>query len=407
MKQRPEKITSRYSDEYRFELQKVEPTYKDKPGRAVNENKSYARVSKPRFIKDKNNPNFLNVYIDYDLGPGGSSIALGKETMTGQIRRESAAEAMRLAGDIARDLEAEYDLEDIDIQDLENGKVRIFAVSDDFMDMQEKDFNIGESVNEAKTYKKGDKLKIKLKNGKKFDVVFDSYSRTKGVALGKFKDRSGEYDTKPFNLDTIVESVNEELTVNENVSQEVINKVSRFITSMANYYDYSEQDAVYAIMQALRSHKGNFQGLNEIEGEDKIDIITMDVPLFIRILEYSREDAQEDMDLHELTEKAIKATKQQGILQMDDYDMLVGEEVDINEFISPNDREKSPEQAYDRDKFSKLVGKKVVYAGVPGIITHADEYMIKLKDNRGNTKKINYNMFTNQGFIKELLNKIK
>jgi len=68
---------------------------------------------------------------------------------------------------------------------------------------------ISESVNEAKTYKKGDKLKIKLKNGKKFDVVFDSYSRTKGVALGKFKDRSGEYDTKPFNLDTIVESVNE------------------------------------------------------------------------------------------------------------------------------------------------------------------------------------------------------
>jgi hypothetical protein len=68
---------------------------------------------------------------------------------------------------------------------------------------------VKESINEAKTYKKGDKLKIKLKNGKKFDVVFDSYSRTKGVALGKFKDRSGEYDTKPFNLDTIIESVNE------------------------------------------------------------------------------------------------------------------------------------------------------------------------------------------------------
>jgi uncharacterized protein YjbJ (UPF0337 family) len=96
---------------------------------------SRARVSMPRFVKDKNNPNFLNVYIDYDLGPGGSSIALGKETMTGQIRRESAAEAMRLAGDVAKDLEAEYNLEDIDIQDLENGKVRIFAVSDDFIDM--------------------------------------------------------------------------------------------------------------------------------------------------------------------------------------------------------------------------------------------------------------------------------
>jgi hypothetical protein len=64
-------------------------------------------------------------------------------------------------------------------------------------------------VNEAKQYKKGDKLKIKLPNGKKFDVVFDMYSRTKGVALGKFKDGSGEYTIKPFNLDTIVESIKE------------------------------------------------------------------------------------------------------------------------------------------------------------------------------------------------------
>ncbi len=108
---------------------------------------SRARVSMPRFVKDKNAPNFLNVYIDYDLGPGGALIALGKETMTGQIRRESAAEAMRLAGDVARDLEAEYDLEDIDIQDLENGKVQVFAVSDDFIDMDVS--MLGESLNES------------------------------------------------------------------------------------------------------------------------------------------------------------------------------------------------------------------------------------------------------------------
>lgn len=63
-------------------------------------------------------------------------------------------------------------------------------------------------VKEAKTYKKGDKLKIKLKNGKKFDVVFDAYSRTKGIAYGKFKD-GGEVVTKPFSLDLISESINE------------------------------------------------------------------------------------------------------------------------------------------------------------------------------------------------------
>jgi len=103
---------------------------------------------KPRFVKDKNNPNFLNVYINYDLGPGGSSIALGKETMTGQIRRESAAKAMQLANKVAKDLEAKYNLEDIDVEDRKNGTVAIFAVSDDFTNMQEKDFHIKESVNE-------------------------------------------------------------------------------------------------------------------------------------------------------------------------------------------------------------------------------------------------------------------
>jgi hypothetical protein len=54
----------------------------------------------------------------------------------------------------------------------------------------------------------------------------------------------------------------------ENVSQEVINKVSRFVTSLANYYDYSEQDAVYAIMQALRAHGAGFQ-VNEEEMDDE------------------------------------------------------------------------------------------------------------------------------------------
>jgi hypothetical protein len=77
-----------------------------------------------------------------------------------------------------------------------------------------------------------------------------------------------------FGVDAMYESLN------ENISQEVVNKVSRFVTSMANYYDYSEQDAVYAIMQALRAHKGNFDGLNEsaekwnkLSDDQKLDLL--------------------------------------------------------------------------------------------------------------------------------------
>ena len=102
---------------------------------SIDEVKEYTRVSKPRFIKDKRNPNFLNVYMDYDIGPGGASIALGKETMTGQIRRLSSAEAVRQMNNVAKKLNDNFDVEDIEVTDLENGKVRIFAVSDDFINM--------------------------------------------------------------------------------------------------------------------------------------------------------------------------------------------------------------------------------------------------------------------------------
>jgi hypothetical protein len=56
---------------------------------------------------------------------------------------------------------------------------------------------------------------------------------------------------------------------------------------------------------------------------DPIDSIKMDVPLFLRSLEYAKEDAKDDMDLHDFTEKAIKGTKQKGTLSMADYDNLV------------------------------------------------------------------------------------
>jgi ribosomal protein L14E/L6E/L27E len=71
------------------------------------------------------------------------------------------------------------------------------------------------------------------------------------------------------------------------------------------------------------------------EQEDAVDTITMDVPLFIRMLEYAREDAKEDVDLHDITEKAITLGKERGILQMDDYNEIVGAAEDIKETETP------------------------------------------------------------------------
>lgn len=53
------------------------------------------------------------------------------------------------------------------------------------------------------------------------------------------------------------------------------------------------------------------------------DTIKMDVPLFIRLLEYAREDASTDMDLHKLAGKAIRMSLEGGTLTMSEYDELV------------------------------------------------------------------------------------
>jgi hypothetical protein len=54
------------------------------------------------------------------------------------------------------------------------------------------------------------------------------------------------------------------------------------------------------------------------------DTIIVDVPLFIRLLEYAREDAQTDMDLHNVADNIIDLSEEGRVLSMDDYNSIVG-----------------------------------------------------------------------------------
>ena len=103
--------------------------------------------------------------------------------------------------------------------------------------------------------------------------------------------------------------------------------------------DYGSRNFI-PFMKVLHSelnmeNSTTYNNIKEAKEEDAVDTITMDVPLFIRMLEYSREDAQEDMDLHDVTEKAITLGKERGILQMDDYNEIIGttESTPIQEMI--------------------------------------------------------------------------
>lgn len=83
----------------------------------------------------------------------------------------------------------------------------------------------------------------------------------------------------------------------------------------------------------LKNRRGD---ISEIDGEesqemtDEIDTINMDVPLFIRALEFSREDAKSDLTLHEITENAIRLSKEYGTLTMDNYYDIFGDDTQTN-----------------------------------------------------------------------------
>lgn len=57
--------------------------------------------------------------------------------------------------------------------------------------------------------------------------------------------------------------------------------------------------------------------------KNKRDTITVDVPLFIRLLEFSREDAKTDVDLHDVAEKAVKLALDGRVLTMSDYKRIL------------------------------------------------------------------------------------
>jgi hypothetical protein len=53
----------------------------------------------------------------------------------------------------------------------------------------------------------------------------------------------------------------------------------------------------------------------------KTDTLTIDIPMFIRLMEYAREDAKTDMDLHNVTTNLLKIKDK--TISMADYDQVV------------------------------------------------------------------------------------
>jgi len=101
--------------------------------------------------------------------------------------------------------------------------------------------------------------------------------------------------------------------------------------------------------------------LPEEAKEDPTDIIAMDVPLFLRMLEWAKEEAAEDIDLHEVTERAIEAVKLRGLLSMDDYQDLIGEPIEeetgYSKYLATPENPKGKTPGLTPDVLNKILMK--------------------------------------------------
>jgi len=149
------------------------------------------------------------------------------------------------------------------------------------------------------------------------------------------------------------------------INPELRKKVEQFVKGVAKYYDYSIDDAYSSIMTIL---KGGLvkEEVNEEEAEakDAVDTVTMDVPLFIRMLEFAREDAKADMDLHDVAEKAIEINKSKETLSMQDYeDIIPVMDEPMNEVTPAQEKYRVKSSKPTQFKQDIAAAKKMIGAG--------------------------------------------
>lgn len=77
------------------------------------------------------------------------------------------------------------------------------------------------------------------------------------------------------------------------------------------------------------------QNRKPVDEKNPIDTVRMDIPLLIRVMEFAKEDAKTDMELHAAAENMIELSKSDRVLNMDDYNSIVtpDEENQINELV--------------------------------------------------------------------------
>jgi hypothetical protein len=105
----------------------------------------------------------------------------------------------------------------------------------------------------------------------------------------------------------------------ENIEEDAL--LDRYLSAHGINPKYAPKNLKISHSKSQQFQMWKRQHINE--EVDKEDVLSFDIPLFIRILELAREDVKEDMELHRITERLLSIRKK-GTLTMDDYEFIAG-----------------------------------------------------------------------------------
>ena len=156
-----------------------------------------------------------------------------------------------------------------------------------------------------------------------------------------------------------------------------------------------------ALMKPMEGKKSDMDGDGDIDSKDYLlkrdaaikraqavkeetnprDVVAMDVPLLIRMMEYAREGAKSDLDLHDVAEKAIALSSEGRTLTMSDYETIFGGALNEDDWMQADDESDMAKSQLksiqsNASKLMSMIGdKEQLDAWVQSKLTKAEDYL--------------------------------
>jgi hypothetical protein len=136
--------------------------------------------------------------------------------------------------------------------------------------------------------------------------------------------------SRPALIDKYFEQVQEEQLQEKKHRKQLINQYARSIAERVMMKESNERTESF---NPNVSPNPGFEpgpggpGIMSNESHNEPDVVTMDVPLLLRVMEFAREDAKTDMDLHFVLERLVALSEDGKTLSMDDYDNIMSSDL--------------------------------------------------------------------------------